>query len=83
MWNSGITQGLMWRTYNDSGTLAYSFLDSLVAMRPYYMARAFGGLLFLVGTAIGFFNIWKTIRIAPAPRLFAAEAAGPIPQAGE
>jgi cytochrome c oxidase cbb3-type subunit 1 len=28
MWNSGIIQGLMWRTYNDSGTLAYSFIDS-------------------------------------------------------
>ena len=30
MWNSGIIQGLMWRTYNESGTLAYSFVDSLV-----------------------------------------------------
>ena len=47
MWNSGIIQGLMWRTYTESGTLAYSFVDSLVAMHPYYIARAFGGLLFL------------------------------------
>ncbi|MDP4424716.1 cbb3-type cytochrome c oxidase subunit I, partial [Escherichia coli] len=30
MWNSGIVQGLMWRTYNEGGTLAYSFIDSLV-----------------------------------------------------
>src|ERR1700739_4746780 len=30
MWNSGIIQGLMWRTYNESGTLAYSFGDFLV-----------------------------------------------------
>lgn len=64
MWNSGITQGLMWRTYNDSGTLAYSFVDSLVAMHPYYIARAFGGLLFLTGTAIGAFNVWMTMRSA-------------------
>ena len=49
MWNSGIIQGLMWRTYNANGTLAYSFVDSLVAMHPYYIARAFGGLLFLIG----------------------------------
>ena len=34
MWNSGILQGLMWRTYTQEGTLAYSFLDSLVAMYP-------------------------------------------------
>src|SRR6202008_3647814 len=40
MWNSGIVQGLMWRTYNDSGTLAYSFTDTLIAMHPYYIARA-------------------------------------------
>ncbi len=66
MWNSGIIQGLMWRTYNDSGTLAYSFIDSVVAMHPYYIARAFGGLLFLTGTLVGFYNIWKTIRTIPA-----------------
>jgi cytochrome c oxidase cbb3-type subunit 1 len=65
MWNSGIIQGLMWRTYNESGTLAYSFVDSLVAMRPYYIARAFGGLLFLIGAIVGSYNIWMTVRTAP------------------
>ena len=68
MWNSGIIQGLMWRTYNESGTLTYSFLDSLVAMHPYYIARAFGGLLFLVGAVIGSYNIWMTIRTPAAQR---------------
>jgi cytochrome c oxidase cbb3-type subunit 1 len=65
MWNSGIIQGLMWRTYNESGTLAYSFVDSLVAMHPYYIARAVGGLFFLLGTVVGLYNIWMTIRTAP------------------
>ena len=65
MWNSGITQGLMWRTYTESGTLSYSFVDTLVAMHPYYVARAFGGLLFLVGAAIGFWNVIMTIRHVP------------------
>ena len=55
----------MWRTYNDSGTLAYSFVDSLVAMRPYYIARAIGGLFFLIGAIVGCYNIWMTIRTAP------------------
>ena len=64
MWNSGIIQGLMWRTYNESGTLAYSFVDSLVAMHPYYIARAVGGVFFLLGAVIGFYNIWMTIRTA-------------------
>ena len=65
MWNSGIIQGLMWRTYTESGTLAYSFVDSLVAMHPYYIARAVGGLLFLIGAIVGCYNIWMTIRTAP------------------
>ncbi|AXC51291.1 cytochrome-c oxidase, cbb3-type subunit I [Paracoccus suum] len=68
MWNSGIIQGLMWRTYNESGTLRYSFVDSLVAMHPYYIARAFGGLLFLIGAAIALWNVVMTIRHVPAER---------------
>ena len=62
MWNSGIIQGLMWRTYTDGGTLAYSFLDTVVAMHPYYAARAIGGLFFLTGALVGCYNIWMTIR---------------------
>src|SRR5690606_24721160 len=65
MWNSGVIQGLMWRTYTEEGTLAYSFLDSLVAMYPYYIARAFGGLLFLIGTIVGCYNMWMTVRHVP------------------
>jgi cytochrome c oxidase cbb3-type subunit 1 len=65
MWNSGITQGLMWRTFTDAGTLRYSFIDSLVAMHPYYIARMIGGLLFLIGTAVGFYNVLMTIRRVP------------------
>lgn len=66
MWNSGITQGLMWRAYSQNGALAYSFLDSVIAMHPYYIARAFGGLLFLLGTIAGVYNVWRTIQAGPA-----------------
>jgi len=62
MWNSGIIQGLMWRTYTESGTLAYSFTETMVAMHPYYIARAIGGLFFLIGALVGCYNIWMTIR---------------------
>ena len=76
MWNSGIIQGLMWRTYTESGTLSYSFIDSLVAMHPYYVARAVGGTLFLTGALVGAYNIWMTARsAAPAP----AEAGSDVP----
>ena len=66
MWNSGVIQGLMWRTYTESGTLSYSFVDSLVAMHPYYIARALGGLLFLLGAIVALYNVVMTIRM-PAP----------------
>ncbi|MEI2298312.1 cytochrome-c oxidase, cbb3-type subunit I [Ensifer sp. MJa1] len=88
MWNSGIIQGLMWRTYNENGTLAYSFLDTVVAMHPYYIARTFGGLLFLAGACVGFFNVVMTIRSAHAeaaaegdPDLPVSAPAGAFPAA--
>ena len=78
MWNSGIIQGLMWRTYTDDGTLAYSFVDSLVAMYPYYIARAFGGLLFLLGAIVACYNIWMTASAAP----LTAEREADLPDRG-
>ncbi|RYD86347.1 MAG: cytochrome-c oxidase, cbb3-type subunit I, partial [Sphingomonadales bacterium] len=62
MWNSGILQGLMWRTYTESGSLAYSFTDTMIAMHPYYIWRAIGGLLFLLGAIVGLYNVAMTIR---------------------
>ncbi|BBF81613.1 cytochrome-c oxidase, cbb3-type subunit I [Asticcacaulis excentricus] len=61
MWVAGIMQGLMWRAYNEMGFLTYSFVETVAAMHPYYIIRAIGGLLFLLGALIMVFNIWKTI----------------------
>ena len=57
MWVSGIMQGLMWREYDDQGFLVYSFAEIVAAMHPYYVIRALGGLLFLVGALIMAFNL--------------------------
>jgi cytochrome c oxidase cbb3-type subunit I len=62
MWVSGIMQGLMWREYDDQGFLVYSFAETTAAMHPYYVMRAAGGLLYLVGLFVMIFNVWKTIR---------------------
>jgi cytochrome c oxidase cbb3-type subunit 1 len=84
MWNSGILQGLMWRTYTEDGTLAYSFVDTLVAMYPYYIARTFGGLLFMLGTIVGCYNVWMTARAAPFSLAREADIpAAPDPVPGE
>jgi len=47
MWISGITQGLMWRTFDEFGNLQYSFAESVAAMMPFYAMRAIGGMFFL------------------------------------
>jgi cytochrome c oxidase cbb3-type subunit 1 len=61
MWVSGIMQGLMWRAYDEYGTLAYTFVESVDAMHPYYAMRAIGGAIFLAGAAIMLFNVLKTV----------------------
>lgn len=61
MWVAGIMQGLMWRSYDEMGFLTYSFVETVQAMHPYYIIRAFGGLLYLSGALIMVYNIYKTI----------------------
>ncbi|MYJ70435.1 MAG: cytochrome oxidase, partial [Rhodospirillaceae bacterium] len=62
MWISGIMQGLMWRAYNDLGFLQYRFVETVEAMHPYYVIRAFGGILFLIGALLMIYNLYRTIR---------------------
>jgi cytochrome c oxidase cbb3-type subunit 1 len=62
MWVSGIMQGLMWRAYDEYGTLAYTFAESVSAMHPYYVMRAVGGTLVFIGAVIMLINIVSTIR---------------------
>jgi cytochrome c oxidase cbb3-type subunit 1 len=62
MWVAGIMQGLMWREYGADGYLVYSFADSVAAVKPMYMMRAFGGLLYLSGMVVLAYNITMTIR---------------------
>jgi cytochrome c oxidase cbb3-type subunit 1 len=66
MWVSGIMQGLMWRAYDDYGNLAYTFVESVAQMHPYYAMRAVGGLIFFLGACVMLFNITVTIRKAVA-----------------
>jgi cytochrome c oxidase cbb3-type subunit 1 len=61
MWISGISQGVMWRSYNEQGILQYSFIDVLKATHPLYVVRALGGLFFLSGSLVMAYNIYKTI----------------------
>ncbi|MCP4043583.1 MAG: cytochrome oxidase, partial [Gammaproteobacteria bacterium] len=66
MWVSGIMQSLMWRAYDEYGTLAYTFAESVEAMHPYYAMRAVGGAIFLLGAVVMLYNIVMTIRKSAA-----------------
>jgi cytochrome c oxidase cbb3-type subunit 1 len=66
MWVSGILQGLMWRAYTSLGFLEYSFIETVEAMHPFYVIRAAGGALFLIGALIMAFNLWMTVRVGEA-----------------
>jgi cytochrome c oxidase cbb3-type subunit I len=77
MWVAGIMQGLMWRAYDSLGFLQYSFAETVAAVHPFNTIRAIGGVLFLIGSLIMTYNLWRTARgdVASEPRLSAAIAA--------
>jgi cytochrome c oxidase cbb3-type subunit 1 len=55
----------MWRAYTSLGFLEYSFIETVEAMHPFYIIRALGGVLFLIGALIMCWNIYRTI-VEPA-----------------
>ncbi|RXF73181.1 cytochrome-c oxidase, cbb3-type subunit I [Hansschlegelia zhihuaiae] len=75
MWVAGIMQGLMWRAYTSFGFLEYSFVETVDAMHPYYVIRALGGILFLIGALLMAFNLYRTIRPSEAEERVAAPLA--------
>ena len=64
MWIAGVMQGLMWRATNDDGTLTYTFVESLKATYPYYIARLGGGILCLSGMVLMLVNVVKTMQMS-------------------
>jgi len=61
MWIAGITQGMMWRAHDAFGNLTYSFVDTVVALHPYFVIRGIGGALYLIGFLMFAYNIFKTM----------------------
>ncbi len=92
MWTSGVTAGLMWRATHADGTLKYAFIDSLIAIHPYYIIRMSGGLLIVGGMVIMAWNLWHTARPArhklihpipvPVPEPIANQTPAPLPAHG-
>ncbi|MCB9555778.1 MAG: cytochrome-c oxidase, cbb3-type subunit I [Deltaproteobacteria bacterium] len=90
MWTAGITQGLMWRAFDETGRLAYpDFVETVLKLVPMYWVRLLGGLMYLTGVLLMGWNMLKTWQrrkrpydepIFEAPALEGRYVPEPMPQ---
>ncbi len=67
MYAAGITQGLMWRAFDATGSLAFpDFVETVTRLMPLYWIRALGGLLYLVGAVFLLMNFVMTWMSRPS-----------------
>lgn len=72
---AGFTQGLMWKEFNDDGTLVWkNWLDTVSAILPYYKMRFLGGVLYLSGSILMVVNVIATVRAGSFQKEVPAEA---------
>ena len=64
---AGLTQGLMWRAFDETGRLAYpDFIETTVRLIPMYWVRVVGGVLYIAGMILCGVNALMTWRSGPA-----------------
>ncbi len=85
---AGFTQSLMWKQFTPDGYLVYkNFMDTVLQIKYAYWLRSLGGALFLSGTLVMVYNVFRTVRAgklianedAEAPAMekeYAGESAG-------
>jgi len=60
---AGVTEGLMWKQFNHDGFLQYpNFLETIVQVVPMFRLRAIGGTLYLLGTFLMAYNLYRTAK---------------------
>lgn len=66
IYSAGITQGLMWRAFDETGRLAYpDFVETVMQLMPMYWVRVAGGTLYIIGSLIFLYNIAMTWKARP------------------
>ncbi len=88
IYSAGLTQGLMWRAFDDVGRLQFpDFVETTMRLMPMYLLRAVGGTLYILGMGLFGYNIFKTWAMRPAnyeePIIRAAPLAREFPKAPE
>ncbi|MBI1958409.1 MAG: cytochrome-c oxidase, cbb3-type subunit I, partial [Candidatus Rokubacteria bacterium] len=63
---AGLTQGLMWRAFDDTGRLAYpDFIETTLRLIPMYWVRIIGGSFYIAGLLLCLVNVLMTWRSRP------------------
>ncbi len=75
MYWAGFEQSLMWKSFTPEGQLKFQFLETVANIKPLYILRSIGGLLYLTGALTMVYNLYKTIRQGTFIANEAAEAA--------
>ena len=79
MYTSGITQGLMWRAFDETGRLGYpDFLETVIRLMPMYYVRAVGGALYVVGVVFCLINFTMTWANRPKTYEPVTDSAPPL-----
>lgn len=79
IYSAGLTQGLMWRAFDQTGRLAYpDFVETVVKLLPMYWMRVVGGSMFLTGMFIMAWNIFMTWKRRPAVYAVPVVEAAPL-----
>ncbi len=79
MYWSAFRSYFMMKAFTPEGQLQYQFMDVVQTIIPFYVLRALGGTIFLVGVFLMIYNLWKT---AKAGRFIESESneAPPLPK---
>lgn len=63
MYWAGIAQSLMWKQFTPEGVLQYpNFLETVLQIKPMYLIRGIGGLLYYTGFLMMVYNLVKTMK---------------------
>ena len=78
---AGVTQGLMWRAFDETGRLMYpDFIETVVRILPMYWVRAVGGSMYVAGIVLALINLVMTWRARPASYAVTTVYAPPLAQ---
>ncbi|HRH99948.1 MAG TPA: cytochrome-c oxidase, cbb3-type subunit I [Saprospiraceae bacterium] len=62
MYWSAFRSYFMMTAFTPEGTLEYQFMDIVQTVVPFYIMRAVGGTIFLIGVCVMVYNLYKTVQ---------------------